>query len=85
MVRFILEQLVDGRVIQIAVPAPDLLGHAGSPLVNAAGDIGIKRRALEGMPVHGIAVGFFLWVNADVLHIGAHTANGRAGRCSGST
>jgi hypothetical protein len=22
------------------------------------------------MPVHGIAVGFFLWVNADVLHVG---------------
>jgi hypothetical protein len=29
--------------------------------------------ASKGMPVHGIAVGFFLWVNADVLHVGAHT------------
>ena len=82
IVRFVLEQLADGCIIEVAVQTPDLLGHAGSPVVDAAGDSGIERRALEGIPVHGIAIDLFLRVKADVLHFGAHTdiVAGQAGR-----
>jgi hypothetical protein len=64
---------VNGLVINLAMHPKDFLNDGQGALVDPAGNLGIQRFAVEGVPQYGLTIGYFQGVATDRFPFAAHT------------